>query len=137
MFRSTLHCTKNLISVFLEMKLHGFLPNSYIHVFCELFIYSQDRSVCLSGYMKIGRPILGIYKSSQIYMNGEIGKQNIIIMFLKKWGHTVSFMGIHKSEPDIYNGFSPALHLQCACPVVYLLSDPVKYTALYEYLHVL
>jgi hypothetical protein len=21
--------------------------------------------------------------------------------------------GIHKWEPDIYNGFSPALHLQC------------------------
>jgi hypothetical protein len=26
----------------------------------------------------------------------------------------VSFLGIHKSEPDIYIGFSPALHLQCA-----------------------
>jgi hypothetical protein len=26
---------------------------------------------------------------------------------------TVSFLGIHKGEPDIYIGFSPALHLQC------------------------
>ncbi len=26
---------------------------------------------------------------------------------------TVLFFGIHKSEPDIYIGFSPALHLQC------------------------
>ncbi len=26
---------------------------------------------------------------------------------------TVSFLGIHKWEPDIYIGFSPALHLQC------------------------
>jgi hypothetical protein len=26
-------------------------------------------------------------------------------------GRTVSFLGIHKSEP--YIGFSPALHLQC------------------------
>ncbi len=26
----------------------------------------------------------------------------------------VSFLRIHKSEPDIYIGFSPALHLQCA-----------------------
>jgi hypothetical protein len=25
----------------------------------------------------------------------------------------VSFPGIHKWEPDIYIGFSPALHLQC------------------------
>jgi hypothetical protein len=27
----------------------------------------------------------------------------------------VSFLGIHKWEPDIYIGFSPALHLQCGC----------------------
>jgi hypothetical protein len=26
---------------------------------------------------------------------------------------TVSFLGIHKWEPDIYIGFSPALPLQC------------------------
>jgi hypothetical protein len=45
-------------------------------------------------------------------MNVEIGRQNIIIMFLKLRGRAVSFLGIHKSEPDIYIGFSPALHLQ-------------------------
>jgi hypothetical protein len=28
-------------------------------------------------------------------------------------GREASFLGIHKSEPDIYIGFSPALHLQC------------------------
>ncbi len=27
---------------------------------------------------------------------------------------TVSFLGMHKWEPDIYIGFSSALHLQCA-----------------------
>ncbi len=27
--------------------------------------------------------------------------------------HIVSFLGIHKCEPGIYIGFSPALHLQC------------------------
>ena len=26
---------------------------------------------------------------------------------------TVSFLGIHKWEPEFYIGFSPALHLQC------------------------
>jgi hypothetical protein len=26
---------------------------------------------------------------------------------------TVSFLGTHKQEPDIYIGFSLALHLQC------------------------
>jgi hypothetical protein len=30
---------------------------------------------------------------------------------------TVSFLGIHKWEPDIYIGFSPALHMQCGNPV--------------------
>jgi len=28
-------------------------------------------------------------------------------------GCTVSFLGIYQWEPDIYSGFSPALHLQC------------------------
>jgi hypothetical protein len=26
---------------------------------------------------------------------------------------TVSFLGLHKSEPEIYIGLSPALHFQC------------------------
>jgi hypothetical protein len=44
-------------------------------------------------------------------MNVEIGRQNIIILFWKYLGHAVSFLGIRKSETDIYIGFSPALHL--------------------------
>ncbi len=37
-----MHCTKNLIYVFSEMKLHGLIP---LHsCTCERFIYSQDRS---------------------------------------------------------------------------------------------
>jgi hypothetical protein len=46
-------------------------------------------------------------------MNVETGRQNIIILFWKERDHAASFMGIHKSEPAIYIGFSPALHLQC------------------------
>jgi hypothetical protein len=46
-------------------------------------------------------------------MNVEIGKQNFVILFGKYWGHAVSFMGIHKTEPDIYIGFLPSLHMQC------------------------
>jgi hypothetical protein len=34
-------------------------------------------------------------------------------MFWKYRGRTVSFLGIHKSKPNNYIGFSPALHLQC------------------------
>jgi hypothetical protein len=30
--RNALHCTENLIYVFLEMKLRGLVPNSYIYV---------------------------------------------------------------------------------------------------------
>jgi hypothetical protein len=39
-------------------------------------------------------------------MIAGIGRQNIIILFWKYKGCTVSFLGIHKWEP-------PALHLQC------------------------
>jgi hypothetical protein len=41
---------------------------------------------------------------------------DIIILFWKLRGFTVSCLGLHKWEPDIYTGFSPALHLQCCCP---------------------
>ncbi len=57
-------------------------------------------------------------------MNVEIGRQNIIILFWKWQGRTVKFHRLHKLEPDIYIGFSPALHLQsgssspCISPVV-------------------
>jgi hypothetical protein len=34
-------------------------------------------------------------------------------------GYAVSFLGIHKSEPDIYIGFSLALHLQCGVNLRY------------------
>jgi hypothetical protein len=38
------------------------------------------------------------------------GRLNIIILF----EITVSFLGIRKWEPDIFIGFSLALHLQCS-----------------------
>ncbi len=53
-------------------------------------------------------------KLSQIYSTSVgIKRQNIIILFWKYRGFTVSFLGIDKLEPDIYIVFSPALHLQC------------------------
>jgi hypothetical protein len=39
---------------------------------------------------------------------------------------TVSFLGIHKWEPDIYNEFSLALHLQCSAPAFYGSSMGLK-----------
>jgi hypothetical protein len=46
-------------------------------------------------------------------MSVGIKRENIIILFWKYGGCTVSFLGIHKWEPDIYTKFSLALHLQC------------------------
>jgi hypothetical protein len=52
-----IHCTKNMIYVFLR----GLVPSSYIHVsVSDLYIF--PRSVCIFGCSKIGRQILGIYK---------------------------------------------------------------------------
>ncbi len=86
-----------------------------IHTIMYLWaIYIFTGSVCLFGCSKIGRPILVIYKSLRD-MNVEIGRQNIIILFWKWRGHAVSLLGIHKSEPEIYIVFIPALPLQCIC----------------------
>ncbi len=53
-------------------------------------------------------------------MNVEIGRQNIIILFWKKRGQVVSYLGIHQSEHLLYIGFSPALHLQCmSCALIW------------------
>ncbi len=43
-----MHCTENLIYVFPEVKLHGLIPNSYIHEFVS-DLYSQDRSAYLAA----------------------------------------------------------------------------------------
>jgi hypothetical protein len=57
-------------------------------------------SVHIFPCRRIGRPILEIYKSHTEHYNSVLEI-------------TVSFLGIHKWERDIYIGFSPALHLQC------------------------
>jgi hypothetical protein len=54
-------------------------------------------------------------------MNVEIGRQNIIILFCKLGGCAVSFLEINKSEPHIYIGFSPALHLQCMLMIIFTI----------------
>ena len=48
---------------------------------------------------------------------------------------TVSFLGMQKWEPDIYIGFSSALHLQCSWPMLFshikLAGKGLGYTQLY------
>ncbi len=52
---------KHTKQIFPEMKLRGLVPNFYIHVFVsELYIPTIGPLFCCS---KIGRPIVGIYKS--------------------------------------------------------------------------
>jgi hypothetical protein len=45
-----MHCTKNPIYVFPELKLHNLVPN--FPTFCKQFIYSQDRSAYLAAAKK-------------------------------------------------------------------------------------
>jgi hypothetical protein len=104
-----LPCKENPIYVFLFWELRGLSPNFYIHVsVCNLYIPGIGPHISSS---RIGRPSLEIYKSLtniRVYRNWEteLCKSSVLEI-------TVSFLGIHKWEADIYIGFSPALHLQC------------------------
>jgi hypothetical protein len=69
------HCTENMIYLFLEMKLRGLVPNSDIHVsVSDLYIPRIGLPVWLQ---QIGSTI------AHRYMNVEIGRQAIIILFWK------------------------------------------------------
>ncbi len=80
---------------------------------CLWGIYIFPGLVHIFPGSRIDRPILEIYtvNLSQMFecRNWETATEhyNYVLEI------TVSFMGIHKWEPYIYIGFSPALHLQC------------------------
>jgi hypothetical protein len=81
---------------------------------CERFIYSQDRSTYFPAAEQADQSWK--YKNlSQIYEcgNWETESYNSVLEI------TVSILGIHKCEPEIYIGFSPALHLQCRAYLQY------------------
>jgi hypothetical protein len=75
------HCTENHIYVFQEMKLCGLVPNSYIHVsVSDLYI----PRICLPFWLQRNRQTdPGNIQIAHRYMNTEIGRQNIIILFGK------------------------------------------------------
>jgi hypothetical protein len=56
------------------MKLRGLVPNSYIHV----SVRDEDRSAYLAAGNRQTVP-----RKTHRYMNVEIGRQNIIILFWK------------------------------------------------------
>ncbi len=83
------------------MKLRG-LPNSYIHVPVSDIRELQPNADWSWEYIN----------SSQIHEcgNWETEHYNSVLEITRPCA--VSFLGIHKSEPDICFRFSPALHLQ-------------------------
>jgi hypothetical protein len=75
---------------------------------CVCERYSQDWSTDIPAAEKADRSWKYI-NLSQIYECRNWKTERYYSVF----EITVSFLGIHKWEPAIYIGFSPALHLQC------------------------
>jgi hypothetical protein len=101
------HCKENPIFVFLFWKLRSLSPNFHIHVSVS-DLYSQDQST----YFPAAEPAGQSWKYINLQRihecrNWETEHYNSVLEI------TVSILGIHKWEPDIYTGFSPALHFQC------------------------
>jgi hypothetical protein len=99
--------TKIPIYVFLFWELRILSPNFHIHVnVSDLYIPRIHIFSC----SRTGRPILEILyiNLSQICAcrNWKTEHYNSVLEI------TISFLEIHKWEPDIYFGFSLALHLR-------------------------
>ncbi len=102
---STLQRKSHLCLPFLEIVLlQSQFPHSCV---CEQLYISR-----IGPYISVQQKAERSWKYinfSQIYecRNWETERYNSVLET------TVSFLGIHKWEQDIYIGFSPALHLQC------------------------
>jgi hypothetical protein len=103
------HCPENRIYLFPEKGIAR--PQSiFLHsCVCERFIDSQDRSTYLAAAKYVDQSWEYI-NLSQIYecRNWETEHYNYVLEIMRLH----SFIS-GKWEPDIYIGFSPALHLQC------------------------
>jgi hypothetical protein len=86
---------------------------------CERFVYSQDWSTYFPAAGQADRSWKYI-NLAQIYecKNCETEHYNFALEI------TASFLGIQKWEPDIYIGFSSALHLQCSWPMLFFPYKP-------------
>jgi hypothetical protein len=89
---------------------HGLSPNFHIHVsVSDLYVPRIGPHISLQqNWQNRSWKYINL---SQIYSyecrNWETEHYNSVLEI------TISFLGIQKWEPDIYIGFSPALHLQC------------------------
>jgi hypothetical protein len=84
-----MHCTKNQIYVFAEMKLCGLVPNFHIPVSVSDYIFPG--SVCLFGCSKIGRPIPGNIQIAHRY------KERKIIYFLNNSTHRQTILFVNNT----------------------------------------
>jgi hypothetical protein len=70
----------------------------------------EQKRTALQGKSHLCIPFLGTARPQSQFpqcRNWETEHYNSVLEI------TVSFLGIHQWEPDIYIGFLPALHLQC------------------------
>jgi hypothetical protein len=90
---------------------HTLFPNSYILVSVSDLLFPG--SVCLFGCSKQADQSWEYINRSQLHKcgNWETEYYNFVLEIMRPRRF---ILGIHKSEPDIYIWFSPALHLQCA-----------------------
>jgi hypothetical protein len=76
-----MHCTEKSIYVLPEMKLHGIVPNTYIHIYVSDFYIPR---IGLPIWLQQNRPTnSGNIEIAHRYVIVEIGRQNIIILFWK------------------------------------------------------
>ncbi len=90
--KDTPHCKKDPIDVFSEMKLRGLVPSFHIHVMYLLAICIFPRSVHLFCCSKIGRPILGVFKSPTDTWLSRIGNETahfILEIFVLNFRYSV------------------------------------------------
>ncbi len=113
--RPLLACTATKIQCMSFFSVNCAVSVTISTFMCLWAIYIFPWSVHIFSFNRIVSLILEIYNLSQIYecKNWKTEHYNSVLEI------TVSLLRIHKWEPDIYIGFSPALHLQC---------DPSRWT---------
>jgi hypothetical protein len=101
------------------MKLHSLVPNSYNDVsVSDLYIPRISLPIWLQQYRQTNPG--KIHECG----NWETEHYNLDLEIMR-WGSF--FLGIHKSQTDIYIGFSSALHLQCTNAMPHLLvAEPAR-----------